>query len=80
VFEMRGGRIQRGTTYVDKVEALAAVGLSEEPTGDLAATNEQFWRKSSFGHTLEGQKPRDTPPGVPTIWPSERGSCFPAQP
>ena len=29
VFEMRDGRIQRGTAYLDKVEALQAVGLSE---------------------------------------------------
>ena len=29
VFEMRDGRIQRGTAYLDKVEALEAVGLSE---------------------------------------------------
>jgi ketosteroid isomerase-like protein len=29
VFEMRDGRIQRGTAYLDKAEALEAVGLSE---------------------------------------------------
>ena len=29
VFEMCGGKIQRGTAYLDKVEALEAVGLSE---------------------------------------------------
>jgi len=29
VFEMRDGKIQRGTAYLDKAEALAAVGLSE---------------------------------------------------
>jgi uncharacterized protein len=29
VFEMRHGKIQRGTAYVDKVEALEAVGLTE---------------------------------------------------
>ena len=29
VFEMRDGRIQRGRAYLDKAEALEAVGLSE---------------------------------------------------
>jgi hypothetical protein len=29
VFEMRDGKIQRGTAYLDKAEALEAVGLSE---------------------------------------------------
>ena len=29
VFEMRDGKIQRGTAYLDKAEALAAVGLSD---------------------------------------------------
>ena len=29
VFEMREGRIQRGTAYLDRAEALEAVGLSE---------------------------------------------------
>jgi hypothetical protein len=29
VFEMRQGRIQRGTAYLDKDEALEALGLSE---------------------------------------------------
>jgi ketosteroid isomerase-like protein len=29
VFEMRDGRIQRGTAYLDRDEALEAVGLSE---------------------------------------------------
>ena len=29
VFEMRDGRIQRGRAYLDKTEALEAVGLSE---------------------------------------------------
>ena len=29
VFEMCGGKIQRGTAYLDKAEALEAVGLSE---------------------------------------------------
>jgi ketosteroid isomerase-like protein len=29
VFEMRAGRIQRGTAYLDKAEALEAAGLSE---------------------------------------------------
>jgi|SRR5829696_7140961 len=29
VFEMRDGRIQRGTAYLDKAEALEAVGLTE---------------------------------------------------
>jgi hypothetical protein len=29
VFEMRGGKIRRGTAYLDKVEALEAAGVAE---------------------------------------------------
>jgi hypothetical protein len=46
---------------------------------DLLATGERVWREPDFALTRDRQEPRDTPRGVPTIWQSKRGFCFPAE-